>query len=77
MKLKQIYRLIFLFIMAFALGSLVGKISYLLLPVQPPAKIQKKTASLLLHRCLLKVKTGDLVSRRREQDLQAMLLLKS
>lgn len=28
MKLKQIYRLIFLFIMAFALGSLVGKISY-------------------------------------------------
>lgn len=28
MKLKQIYRLIFLFIMVFALGSLVGKISY-------------------------------------------------
>lgn len=28
MKLKQIYRLIFLFVMAFALGSLVGKISY-------------------------------------------------
>ena len=28
MKSKQIYRLIFLFIMAFALGSLVGKISY-------------------------------------------------
>ena len=28
MKLKQIYRLIFLFIMAFALGSLVVKISY-------------------------------------------------
>ena len=28
MKLKQIYRLIFIFIMAFALGSLVGKISY-------------------------------------------------
>lgn len=28
MKLKQIYHLIFLFIMAFALGSLVGKISY-------------------------------------------------
>ena len=28
MKLKHIYRLIFLFVMAFALGSLVGKISY-------------------------------------------------
>ena len=48
MKQKHIYRLIFFFVMAFALGSLAGKICSHLLPAHSPIRILPKTARPLL-----------------------------
>ena len=47
MKQKHIYRLIFFFVMAFALGSLVGKI-YSHFTTHDPIRILPKTARPLL-----------------------------
>ena len=46
MKQKHIYRLIFFFVMAFALGSLVGKIYSHLLPTHDPIRILPKQPDL-------------------------------
>ena len=48
MKQKHIYRLIFFFVMAFALGSLVGRSILILLPTHDPIRILPKTARPLL-----------------------------